>query len=43
MKTLKDLNVEKVAAAIEGDAGPALPGLRESLVAATDSVANVTE
>lgn len=31
MKTLKTLNVDKVAAAIEADAGRALPGLRESL------------
>ncbi len=34
MKTLKKLNVEKVAAAIEADAGQALPGLRESLAEA---------
>ena len=37
MKTLKDLknlNVDKVAAAIEADAGEALPGLRESLAQA---------
>jgi hypothetical protein len=29
MKALKKLNVNKVAAAIEADAGQALPGLRE--------------
>ena len=34
MKTLKKLNVQKVAAAIEADAGRALPGLRESLAQA---------
>lgn len=34
MKTLKKLNVEKVAAAIEADAGKTLPGLRESLAEA---------
>ncbi len=34
MKTLKKLNVEKVAAAVEADAGQALPGLRESLAQA---------
>ncbi|MFN0164084.1 MAG: BrnA antitoxin family protein [Burkholderiales bacterium] len=34
MKTLKKLNVQKVAAAIEADAGQALPGLRESLAEA---------
>ena len=34
MKTLKKLNVKKVAAAIEADAGQALPGLRESLAQA---------
>ena len=34
MKTLKKLNVQKVAAAIEADAGQALPGLRESLAQA---------
>lgn len=34
MKTLKRLNVQKVAAAIEADAGQALPGLRESLAQA---------
>lgn len=34
MKTLKTLNVDKVAAAIEADAGQALPGLRESLAEA---------
>lgn len=31
MMTLKNLDVEKAAAAIEADAGQALPGLRESL------------
>lgn len=39
MKTLKSLNVEKVAAAIEEDAGEALPGLRESLAEAKAGVA----
>lgn len=34
MKTLKTLNVAKVAAAIEADAGQPLPGLRESLAQA---------
>lgn len=34
MKTLKTLDLEKVAAAIEADAGQALPGLRESLAEA---------
>ncbi|MBN9477274.1 MAG: BrnA antitoxin family protein [Burkholderiales bacterium] len=34
MKTLKKLNLDKVAAAIEADAGQALPGLRESLAEA---------
>ena len=34
MKTLKSINVSKVAAAIEADAGQALPGLRESLAEA---------
>lgn len=34
MKTLKKLSVEKVATAIEADAGQALPGLRESLAEA---------
>jgi uncharacterized protein (DUF4415 family) len=34
MKTLKTLNVANVAAAIEADAGQALPGLRESLAEA---------
>lgn len=34
MKTLKTLNVAKVAAAIEADAGQALPGLLESLAEA---------
>lgn len=31
MKTLKEMDVDKVASAIEADAGQALPGLRESL------------
>lgn len=34
MKTLKTLNIAKVADAIEADAGQALPGLRESLAEA---------
>lgn len=34
MKTLKTLNVDKVAAAIEADAGTELPGLREALAEA---------
>ena len=34
MKTLKKLDVDKVASAIEADAGQALPGLRESLAEA---------
>lgn len=34
MKTLKKLDIDKVAAAIEADAGQALPGLRESLAEA---------
>ncbi|MGB3287874.1 MAG: hypothetical protein WBA83_01225 [Burkholderiaceae bacterium] len=34
MKTLKKLDVGKVAAAIEADARQALPGLREALVEA---------
>ena len=36
MKTLKTLDLDKVAAAIEADAGQALPGLRESLAEARD-------
>lgn len=36
MKTLKTLDIDKVAAAIEADAGQALPGLRESLGEARD-------
>jgi len=36
MKTLKKMNVDKVARAIEEDAGQALPGLRESLRQAKD-------
>ena len=34
LKRLRKLDVEKVAAAIEADAGQALPGLRESLAEA---------
>jgi uncharacterized protein (DUF4415 family) len=34
MKTLKKMDVNKVACALEDDAGRALPGLRESLVQA---------
>jgi len=34
MKTLKTLDVEKVAAAIEADAGQAMPALREALAEA---------
>ena len=34
MKKLKDLNVEKIARAIEADAGEPLEGLRESLAEA---------
>jgi uncharacterized protein (DUF4415 family) len=34
MKAQKKLNVKKVAAAIEADAGQALPGLREALAEA---------
>ncbi|WP_397475882.1 BrnA antitoxin family protein [Pusillimonas sp.] len=34
MKTLRTLDIDKVAAAIEADAGQALPGLRDSLVEA---------
>ena len=34
MKTLKKMDVSKVARAIEDDAGHALPGLRESLAQA---------
>ena len=34
MKALKELNVKKVAAAIEADAGQALPGLRQALAEA---------
>lgn len=36
MKHLKKLDVDKVAAAIEADAGETLPGLRESLAEARD-------
>ena len=39
MKTLKKLDVAKVAAAIEADAGQTLPGLRESLAEAKAGVA----
>jgi uncharacterized protein (DUF4415 family) len=38
MKTLKNLNVEKVAKAIEADAGVPLEGLRESLAQAKAGV-----
>lgn len=34
MKTLKDLDVDKIAAAIEADEGQALAGLREALTEA---------
>ncbi|WP_254924379.1 BrnA antitoxin family protein [Bordetella genomosp. 4] len=34
MKTLKKLDMDKVAKAIEADAGQALPGLRDSLAEA---------
>ena len=34
MKTPKNLSVDKVAAAIEADAGQPLPGLRQSLAEA---------
>jgi uncharacterized protein (DUF4415 family) len=36
MRDLKKLRVEKVAAAIEADAGQALPGLREALAEAKE-------
>lgn len=36
MKTLKKMDVDKVARAIEVDAGHALPGLRESLAQANN-------
>ena len=39
MKNLKTLNVDKVAAAIEADAGQALPGLRQSLAEAKAGLA----
>lgn len=39
MRALKTLNVNKVAAAIEADAGEALPGLRESLAEAKAGLA----
>jgi uncharacterized protein (DUF4415 family) len=38
MKQLKTLDIEKVAAAIEADAGEALPELRESLAQAKAGV-----
>lgn len=38
MKSLKTLNVEKVARAAEADAGQPLPGLRESLAEAKAGV-----
>jgi uncharacterized protein (DUF4415 family) len=34
MKTLKKMNISKVASAIEKDAGQSLPGLRESIAEA---------
>lgn len=37
--TLKNLDVDKVAAAVEADAGQALPGLRDSLAEAKASLA----
>ena len=42
MKALKKLNVDKVAAAIEADAGQALPSLRESLAEAKAGLAGRT-
>jgi uncharacterized protein (DUF4415 family) len=39
MKTLKTLNVERVAAAIEADVGQALPTLREALAQAQAGMA----
>ena len=39
MKTPKNLSVDKVAAAIEADAGQPLPGLRESLAEAKAGLA----
>ncbi|MDP4300379.1 BrnA antitoxin family protein [Leptothrix discophora] len=39
MKTLKNMDLDKVAAAIEADAGQALPGLREALAEAQAGVA----
>ena len=36
---MKTLNVDKVAAAIEADAGHAVPGLRESLTEARAGLA----
>ena len=38
MTTLKTLDIDKVAAAIEADAGQPLPGLRESLAEAQAGV-----
>lgn len=38
MKTLKTLDVDKVAAAIEADAGQMLPGLRDALAEAKAGV-----
>ncbi|GAA0781268.1 hypothetical protein GCM10009108_22460 [Castellaniella ginsengisoli] len=50
MKTVKNLNVDRVTAAIEADAGQALPGLRDALteaksgqVAQTHSPAQIAE
>lgn len=40
MDALKTLDIDKVAAAIEADAGQALPGLRESLSEARDASAH---
>ena len=39
MKALKKLNVEKVAVAIEADAGQPLPGLRDALAEAKAGLA----
>ena len=38
LKELKDVDLEKVAKAIEADAGESLPGLRESLAEAKAGV-----
>ena len=43
MKALKKLNVEKVAAAVEADAGQALPGLREALAEARSGPVHTPE